>query len=234
MTKFGPPSGPPTAPSSASKFLPFITEKSSPLTIFKALVQRSKGLSNQDLCILFSAILCVGINSIKEKVKKTPHTNQSTKQIFSSLVAHYPQFKPSIYTLRFWELILKNHGLKNIKTNVEYSKEELTILFTCLAEHKKDYLPEIGFSADTQYLDLFSKEDYIHKLSETPDLCFDNEENKIEFSSIEDFKAYIAYKLAKKEDISFYPVVKKQSATSNKIPVTGYNYYEERSDEIPF
>jgi hypothetical protein len=233
MTKFGPPSGPPPAPSSASKFLPFITEKSSPLTIFKALVQRSKGLSNQDLCILFSAILCVGINAIKEKVKKSPHTNQSTKQIFSSLVAHYPQFKPSIYSLRFWELILKNHGLENIKTNTEYTREELTILFSCLAEHKKDYLPEIGFDIDMEYLNLFSKEDYIHKLSETPDLCIDNQENKIEFNNIEDFKAYIAYKLAKREDISFYPVVKKQRTTSDRDPFTGYTY-SEKSNEVPF
>lgn len=211
-TKFGPDK----KPAVASKFLPFITDKATPLSIFKALVQRSKGLSNQELYILFSAILCIGINKIKEKVKTFPE-NYSTNHIIKTLLTKNQQFAPSRNTLRFWEYVIKNFGFDNIKTNADYTNAEIVVLFSSLAKHKEEFLKELGFDLKMEFFKNFSEEGYKTQIKNL-NVDFTNKKNKVSFVNLEEFIAYVAYQLTTSSDtVSFYPVAVKYNNELDSI-----------------
>jgi hypothetical protein len=208
---FGPPPKSSKKAAVPSKFLPFITDKSSPSTVFKALVQRTKGLSNESLCILFSAVLCVGIKAVKEKVKSFA-SDTSTTKTFNLIIASYPQFKPTKNELKFWEYVLRNHGISKIKTDAAYNKEETTVFFTCIAKYKQDYLEEINFDLDLKFFNLFSNDNAKYHFKELS-IDFTSKENKIAFLDLQELKAYIAYQITINNlPISFYPVAIKDKS----------------------
>lgn len=91
------------ADTSKNKFLPFVTENSSPLHICTMLLSRTKGKKFIDIMTVFLAILKLGITPVKEYAASLP--SMSKDELFSSLVEHYQQFRPDDSEIPFIQLV---------------------------------------------------------------------------------------------------------------------------------
>ena len=98
----------------SNKFLPFITENSSPEAVFKALVQRSKGLSTKELGIIYSALISTGIENVKNYANALPN-HVTTNEMYKEIVAKYRQFEIPHEHYSFWCFVLEFYGKTNIK-----------------------------------------------------------------------------------------------------------------------
>jgi len=201
--------------SKSTKFLPFVSNSSSELSIFKALVQRSKGSSTSTLTSLFSIIVNVGIENVRGYMDKLP-AGMTNSEKTKELINTSPEYSISPLILDFWCCILENYRLKGIKELEPFSAEELGILFSSIAHFKPSSLPVIGINDDLSNLkdfivmDTFNIKDLKHvKLSDSADA------EKVEFFSYPEMLAFIAFKEHTKTNFVLNPL----STSTPKISV---------------
>lgn len=176
------------------KFLPFITEASSPESIFKALVQRSKGFNLKSLSAIYSAILSVGIKKVKDYIKTLP-VEMSSNDVMNSIAANYVKFATPVEKIDFWKYIIRLYGENNLKTSTYYSLDELSIMVSSIATYSPDLINTINFSWDTKLIIDFSSTDFDRKISYFNPITFDTEGTRIGFVDFLEFKAYMFYLL---------------------------------------
>ena len=75
----------------ANKFLPFVVESSTPSSIFKTLISRSKGMNQVVLASVFNLVLTKPIGDLREYVKTLPEA--SLEKIYEELLVKYPDFR---------------------------------------------------------------------------------------------------------------------------------------------
>ena len=197
-----------TGETMSSKFLPFITESSNLNSVFKALVQRSKGVSSRDLGIIYTALLKFGIDKIKTFVDTLP-SNLSANDVFSNIITNYKQHEIPINEMNYWGCVLLNYGLTNVANKNGYSSKELSVYFAVIASVKPQSLININFIWDVELLTKFSPGSYDCMISEMPHIKFSPDAKKIGFITACELKAFIASWLSEGNEgmLEFMPVL---------------------------
>ena len=187
----------------AFNFLPFITEKSSDLSVFKAIVQRTKGLSVSNAATLFSLILNKGITEVRVKLDKYPEELTASQKISELLSQHSEYAIPKSSEL-FWYFVLKNEEKdKNSSTAITFL--ERSAMFAVLAFNRTEKLKDAGFDVDISFYIDASEESFDANTSELPVLFSSSCEKRIGFTCWEEFKAYVMYR-SDKTKITIMPV----------------------------
>jgi len=73
--------------SKVKKFLPFVKESTSPLSLYKTLVERGKGIPPFLLCGVFNTILEKGIDTVRDYVAVSGES--TTKEVYTRLVEYF-------------------------------------------------------------------------------------------------------------------------------------------------
>jgi hypothetical protein len=218
----------------SNKFLPFVTEKSSVDSIFKALIQRSKGLSDKKLSLVYSAILILGIDKIKNKVSTFPESLSSQK-IIDEIANSYPEYEIPNYEVYFWQYILKFYGIERIKGFENYTFPELNVMFSCIISHSSNRLKEINFNEDCEPFRKWSKEDFNPEIESLKSIHFSSDYKKMGFFSLTEFKAFLSIKCNSETLLlKIYPVVLDLVNSKNSCPYFYNNClspYEENKEE---
>lgn len=105
---------------SANKFLPFVTQNSTPLHIFTSLVSRSKGHEWAEILSILLAIYGLGIERVKAYVSELP--SMTKEELFNNLAHQYGSYRPDSDVI---ELFM---GLRQVFANKELSDEERAFL----------------------------------------------------------------------------------------------------------
>ena len=211
----------------SNKFLPFITEKSGLGTIFKALVQRSKGLSSRDLGIMYTAVVKFGIDKVKAFIATLPE-DLPANEIFKNVINQYRPYEISVHEMNYWCCVLLNYGLKNIANKENYKMSELSVMFAVIAAIKPNKLVEINFEWNTDVLIELAAENYDCTVREMPHIKFAAKGKRIGFISSTEFKAFIASWLAEGNEgiLEIMPVFIDKSA----LQVKSHHYSDKNCD----
>ncbi|WAK44673.1 hypothetical protein vBAmePPT11V19_00047 [Alteromonas phage vB_AmeP_PT11-V19] len=125
------------------KFLPFITDTSSPLAVFKSLVQRSKGLSNKEITAIYNAVLTLGVEEVKERVSKfTPETPPN--EVYHKLADHYADMAVSTNKIAFTENLINFCTDKRLKDTSSYSLQEYACMLSTLIFNHQGKVKTLG------------------------------------------------------------------------------------------
>ena len=215
----------------SNKFLPFISESSSVDSILKALLQRTKGIPAKKVGVLFSAILILGINKVKEKANSIP-SSMSHSQMFETLTDAYMQYEIPQTVFNYWKYILKNFGAENLSCSSNFTKEEVIFLFCATAVNKPNNLKDLGFNIYKPFLSNAYVSDLNVPVTDLKKTAFKNEAAKIGFTCREEFLAYIAFhEVANKGKISLFPVILDKDKNYSK---NAKSPYTEETDDVPF
>ena len=226
----------------SNKFLPFVTNKSSADSIFKALILRSKGLSTRKITIVYSAILVLGIDKIKVKVSKLPEELSLTK-ILDELIKSYPQFEIAESEANFWNHVANFFGKENFKGSENYTNADISIMFSSLAVHSPQRLKEINYSFYTDTLTDWSKNSFDTEIDSLEQINFSSDYVRVGFRSFTEFKAYLALTISYGSSLlNICPVFidSSHSDDASKYRINNcFSPYEEEEwreeeDEIPF
>lgn len=190
----------------SSKFLPFVTEKSSETAVFKALLQRSKGMSYATISTLYSVIISLGIEKVREKLDSYPEIMGITEKI-AEVLSQHEEYVITRTELLFWASILMHVDEKNGVKASPYNDEERSILFSVLSVLKPDKVKNAGFDADINRYVEFSKEDFNSEVHETSPVLFVSSAGRVGFTSWEDLKAFIAVNQNRDSKLEVFPVL---------------------------
>ena len=75
----------------SNKFLPFVVESSTPLSIFNTIISRSKGLNNVLVTSVFNMVLNNDIKELRAEAKKLP--DMSLEKMYEALLIHYGKWR---------------------------------------------------------------------------------------------------------------------------------------------
>ena len=205
----------------SNKFLPFITENSTPEAVFKALVQRSKGLSTKELSIIYSALLSTGIDNVKNYANSLPN-HVTTNEMYREIVAKYRQFEIPYELHSFWCFVLEFYGKTKIKNYENYEDNELATLLSCICENKPELAPEIGFDWDISALNQYKEQDADINLEDISHLAFTTDGVRVGFLSFLEFKVFVATRqfTSSNRDEKFFPIY--INTTHKKVTPTDY------------
>jgi hypothetical protein len=194
------------APKPNPKFLPFITNQTGPESIFKALVQRSKGLSGKQLFIIYSAILVKGISEVQDYLK-TLDANLTSNALYESVALKYQQLVIPVEQISYWGFILLNNDISKIKNFDAYSFNEISVMFSAMVTYCPEKLEEINFNCNPNLLVLKSDEKGT-LVSSLKNTVFAAKSKRIGFTSEIEFNAYLAYReySYKEKDSEIFPV----------------------------
>jgi len=229
----------------SSKFLPFITNNSKPDILFSALLKRSKDISFTEMVTIFSTITCIGIEEIREKLEKLPENDNPATYAFSYILSSYHQFKIPIKELYFWDCYLHLYDVSDLKIKKEnYTASEVSLMLACLANFAPNKLEDIGFlGLDPSTLVEFSRTSFDIPLKKLKNLKIKENGTKLAFSSLEEFKAYVADKELSENKENINPIFIENLKTDLKLPCpffqlkSHFSAYKKRdgdSNEIPF
>lgn len=189
----------------ASKFLPFITEKTPLSDVFKALIKRSKGVSEKKITSIYSAIIKLGLETVRQEADRLLKTEPNTN-VFTLLSNSYANHDVTKYEHSFWRYVLLNYGPEKVQ-NHDLTKEFQNMMFVCVACKAYERLNEIGFELPPEILveysikDLDPSKEHLHPIKIT------SEGKRIGFGEEEELKAFIAfYKTNSNEVLEIYPV----------------------------
>lgn len=87
----------------ANKFLPFVVDNTPPLSIFKTLITRSKGLNRVLLASIFNLTLNVDIKTLRAAAKALPE--MELEKIYEELMNQYPSHRVDGTILHLFETI---------------------------------------------------------------------------------------------------------------------------------
>jgi len=206
---------------SKSSFLPFIKKTSSEESIFKAILQRTKGSSTTALTNIFSVVLGAGVENVRAKIDSLDD-NLTTSAKISEVVAQETEHHIPLAEREFWL-----HASKyNTEKTSNFTKTEQEIYLTVLAVHSPNKLIEAGFllfSEKYENLKEYSKETCELGINDVPGVSI-TEDSKFRtgFTCWEEFKAYLAMKADSEGDTKVSPVFIKTTATD----VTAHIYAE--------
>lgn len=235
----------------SNKFLPFITDNSGPETIFKALIQRSKGVSTKDLGVIYSALLVLGVSKVKNYASSLP-SNLPAAELFSNLVTKYINLEIPIAQLNFWNEVLAFYGHSKIKSSDIFTNDEIAVMVTVLAKYKPELLPNVDFHWTNETLSQMANEDFDCTTDFIQHLKFENDGTRVGFYNFVEFKAYVAASaFAISKPFSIRPVwVKTEDGSTQDYHYTdkycisaldAFNKHrndhkseEEEDDDIPF
>jgi hypothetical protein len=231
----------------SNKFLPFITDTSNPEAIFKSIIQRSKGLSERDIVVIYSSVVFLGISKIKSFIS-TLNAGLSSAEVLNAIAARYRQYEVPVEKFDYWKYILLNYGKAKIKHHEKYSLQELTIMLVSLVNISQDKLKEIGFNQNVELLSQFETESFNWKVDALLSTKFTPKAERVGFTSFTEFRAFVAYREenANSSLREIYPVYIK--IDSKHITLEHYKDYrcippyenlesekeEEPDDNIPF
>ena len=176
---------------SKSTFLPFITKTSSEETIFKAILQRTKGSTNSAISNLFSVVLMDGIENVRSKMddmQGSMTTSAKIKDVVSQSTEHHiPQSERT-----FWSYVLLN--LPRDTSN--FSINDQKIMFAVLAVYKPEQLSYNGYVLSPELLKKckeYSGELLDIGINAVPGIKItEKAEERVGFTSWEEFKAFLA------------------------------------------
>lgn len=194
--------------SNSVKFLPFITEKSSEISIFKAIIQRTKGLSKSAIADLYSIILTLGIKETRNKIDSFSKDLTSSDKI-KELISQHPQYHLHKNVQLFWTYVSYMEKFQN-KQDKPFAQEEHEILFSVLAIVKPKSLISSGFVLEKEKYELYER---FSKESFNIDICnidgikiAENDSDRVGFTCWEEFKAYIASNINTEKELSILPI----------------------------
>ena len=207
---------------SKPKFLPFVTKQTGPESIFKSLFQRSKGLTDKNLFVIYSSILRYGIDEIHQFLKTLPASSDSA-QVYDAICNKYGNLLVEQNVIKYWGFILLNYDLSKIKNSEFYTFNDLSIMFSAMVTYCPEKLEEINFNCDPNLFVVFYKNDSfaVKKLEHTE---FNGEGKRVGFTSYTEFKAYLAYReySYKENDCAIMPVQLKH--VTSYLDVTNEHY----------
>ncbi len=215
----------------AAKFLPFITPASTPVAILKALVQRSKGVSPNNIQIIYHAILGCGIDKIKQYADNLPESLPSNEIIAELAKAHSEYLLPE-FTSQFWREVLTYYGYHNIASEASFDNLEKRILISGLSRFFPDELLSVGFTLDNKFMGT----DSYTKLFDLKYTKFSDQGVEVHFSSEEELYAFISVREARENSygiILIKPVSGACRTSENIVLHTSMTSYEE-SEDVPF
>lgn len=171
------------------KFLPFVTEATKPDGIFKALIQRSKDVSDEVIYTVYSAILDKGITNVKKFVSTLPD-EFSTNEVYKELLIQYSIYSCGHDYLNFWRYVVMNHGYGDITHSDLFALSEISLMVCAISNYCPEYLEEINFKYDAKVLVEASNEDFDVDVKDLHKIKFSDEGIRVGFFSFIEFKAF--------------------------------------------
>ncbi len=197
----------------AVKFLPFVTDKSSPESIFKALVQRSKGVSNKQLSAIYCALLGAGVETVKEYASQLP-PHYSSNEVFEALSNHYIDYCAPADQINFLSFILNFYGIEKLENYNKYSKKEYAVMFSGIFSYRPEMIKDTGFAYDLgDEINKFLSFETAPEIENLEHTSFNrNEGVRVGFCHRTEFLAFVAYiENISKQDKPINPVFMKLS-----------------------
>lgn len=174
-----------------SNFLTFIKESSSEEAIFKAILQRSKGSKSSSVINIFSVVLSVGIEAVRdeiEKLDKNISTSEKIKQVVAQLSLHHIPNSKRIFWSHIAEYVMPKQS--------NFTKEEQKMMFVALVVCRPESVGDNNFEISTATLETykdFSEESFDAGIVSVPGVVITEEESdRVGFTSWEEFKAFLA------------------------------------------
>ena len=185
----------------ANKFLPFITEKSTPLHLYQALLSRGKGINEVTLLTLFYIVVKEGIEPIRSFIKNLP--SMDTVKLYEHIVQNYPHRfnEQDLNVFQKLEHFLTPDEIEEISDSLnEFElKDVLSFLYLMTFCNQEENYTSLPFTA------LLKNKDQI--LNNIPDYVkFDNDGVARAFKDAETLRVFILYTAAIKKASSPYPI----------------------------
>lgn len=203
--------------SNSAKFLPFITEKSSEISIFKAIIQRTKGSTKSAIADFYSIILTLGINETRNKIDSFSTALTSSGKI-KELLSQHPQYHLHKNVQLFWTYVPYMEKFQN-KQAEPFTPEEYEILFSVLAMVKPESLTGSGFVLEKEKYEVyerFSKESFNIDVCNIDGIKISKKDSdRVGFTCLEEFKAYIAANMNTEKELSILPIKVGDNAKCN-------------------
>jgi hypothetical protein len=172
-------------------FLPFITEKSSESSIFKAIIKRGKGLTSSQLSNLYALVLIKGINEIRKTLNNESDEFTATERI-TNLLAQYTEYLIPKSVETYWYFVLKN--IDTTGSNAyDMTFVDRAAMFTTIAIHRPEKLLSAGFKIDADKFKYASETAFNILVADTELVFSTNDSTRIGFTCWEEFKAYTVY-----------------------------------------
>ena len=199
-----------------AKFLPFITDKSSPLHLFDTLLARSSGISRVTLCSLFYVILKEGIKDVRAKAKELAETTSDTASVYEGIVDYFDTYRISgkkidLFTSMATELSLEERGdwpKELLKFGLEDSMAFLLVMSLAERTEEVTKLP---------IQDLLNYEEILNDLPSYIDLKPDGA--RVTVADARDLRKFILYEAVfHKKERSFFVVWEPNEDSETEIP----------------
>jgi len=216
-----------------SKFLPFVTDTSSPLAIFKALLQRSKGLKSVQVASIYTAVLRHGIEEVR-KVAERVSQSESANSVFKAVAVHFSTQAPDKSLIDFvgYTTFFNRNVPKDLQ---DFYIKDYALLVTCLMKEEMSHTwNELEIPFDMTVL----RESYENMEGEiSGPFKISKEGERVGFHSIEQLAAFLT-KLSNKKSGDVPVVFNPVRIAAEKELIKGYelhsSVYESNNCITPF
>jgi hypothetical protein len=190
----------------ASKFLPFVNENTPIDEIFKALIRRSKGIPYKKICVVYSAILILGLDKVRQKADTLTIENPHSA-LLDLLADRYACYAATADEYSFWGFILQNYGTEKIKQSGDISVSQTKAMFTATVINAPERLENIGFSLSIDLFNAIGSGDKDLLLTALNPVVVSASGKRIGFSYLSELKAFVVFNIAtNSEAIEVCPV----------------------------
>lgn len=185
----------------ANNFLPFVADDAKPITIFRALVQRSKGVPLGKLSTIFSVILHSGLDSVRKELEAMDSNLSSARKMEQLINNNQDKVVPNLM-LKHWGFVSKHLISQGQIDELKLTEEEFKIFFGTTAAVSPEILRDMEIYVDIGKLGVTS--------NDLRDLKFTQFDDKAElslgFTDYQEFLAYVAVNESRETKKTIKPV----------------------------
>lgn len=208
----------------SSSFLPFVVDDAKAITIFRSLVQRSKGVPLTKLSVIFSTILSVGLKSVRKSLDEMD-SNLTSSAKMALLISKNQDKALTLLQLEYWgyisEYLVDSDSIKKLKL----TDSEFKAFFSVLAVKRPEQLKEIEVVLDPSELQIFTGD-----LRDLKFLKFSEKAEKVVgFTKLAELSAYTAIIESRKVETVIKPILLNVNTQSDRA-----NAYIDRNCESPY
>lgn len=180
-----------------NKFLPFIVESSTPKSIYKTLLSRSKGMNKALIASMFNLTLNVDIKLLRETAKALPE--MGLEQLYHDMLQSYGDYRVDTETLDFFKNIHGYFPANQLwwdgKELGEFNNDD-AMAFFCVCT-LKPYVAE-------QYTEIDFSRIHLHEtvlLDFAKYVSFSDDGEEMRFSNYHDLKTFVLYNCLLREQM---------------------------------
>lgn len=185
----------------ASSFLPFVADNAKPITVFRALVQRSKGVPLSKLSTIFSVVLHSGLDSVRKELEAMGSKLSSTRKM-EQLINNNQDKAVPLQQLEHWGFVSKYFVNQDKFDELKLTEEEFKAFFGTVAVVSPETLTDMEIFVEVGKLAGTS--------SDIRDLKFTQFDDKAElslgFTNYQEFLTYVTVNEYREAKITIKPV----------------------------